>query len=85
MINIGRYILPVICGLLISVSATMLDVAAKVGEEAGVAPGPLLIVMLLAIALMTWLHLKRLASDILMLVLAGGASLLLLSILGPPA
>ena len=60
-------------------------VAAKVGEEAGVAPGPLLIVMLLAIALMTWLHLKRLASDILMLVLAGGASLLLLSILGPPA
>lgn len=85
VINIGRYILPVICGLLISVSATMLDVAAKVGEEAGVAPGPLLIVMLLAIALMTWLHLKRLASDILMLVLAGGASLLLLSILGPPA
>jgi len=38
MVNIGTYMLPVICGLLIQVSASMLEVSETVGEASGVRP-----------------------------------------------
>lgn len=78
VVNISRYILPVICGLLISVSATMLGVAADVGVGAGIDPFVLILVLIAAIASMTLLHLRNLVSDLLMLLVAGGVSLAVL-------
>lgn len=76
--NIGHFILPVICGLLVSVCATMFHVSADVGETAGV-PALLLVgVMVAAIVVMTWLYLRTRTPDLLMLLLAGGASLAVL-------
>lgn len=79
VINIGRYILPVICGLLISVSATMLNVSAEVASGAGLAATPVLWVSLAGIAVMTVLHLRRRVPDLVMLLLAGLVSLLVLA------
>lgn len=75
VINIGNYILPVICGLLVSVSATMLLVSAEVGRAAGASPTILLWVVVAAIAGMAVLHLRRLVPDLLMLLVGGAASL----------
>lgn len=78
VVNIGHYILPVICGLLISVCATMFHVSADVGETAGVPALPLLGSMLAAIVLMTWLHLRTRVPDLLILIAAGAFSLTML-------
>ena len=82
VIGIGRYILPVICGLLISVSATMLEVSALVGRGAGIEPHLLLPVAVGAIAFMTWLHVKKLLPDLAMLLAAGTLSLVILLLVG---
>lgn len=82
VIGIGRYILPVICGLLISVSATMLEVSALVGRGAGIEPHLLLPVAVGAIAFMTWLRVKKLLPDLAMLLAAGALSLVILLLVG---
>lgn len=81
IINIGNYILPVICGLLVSVSATMLLVSAEVGRSAGASPTVLLWLMLAAIAGMAVLHLRKLVPDLLMLFVGGAVSLAVLMLL----
>ena len=80
VVAIGRYIPPVICGLLISVCATMLVVATEVVEESGHDPAPILWFTLVGLAVMTWLHLGNRAKDVLMLLLAGGVSLVALGV-----
>ena len=80
VVSIGNYILPVICGLLVSVSATMLEVSAGVGADAGVAAPPLLWISLVAIVVMTWLHLRKIVPDLVMLLVAGMISLVALGL-----
>ncbi|WP_297747655.1 chromate transporter [uncultured Tessaracoccus sp.] len=81
VVGIGRYILPVICGLLVSVSATMLEVSTEVGRRAGIAPPVMLIVAVVAIAVMTCLHLRKVVPDLVMLLTAGAVSLLIIELL----
>jgi chromate transporter len=76
--SIGAYILPVICGLLIAVSATMLEVSAHVAEDAGADPVTVLWLSLGAVVVMTVLHVRRLVPDLVMLAVAGIVSLLAL-------
>lgn len=75
-VAVGRYILPVICGLLVSVSAQMLGVAAEVGRDAGVSTTQLLLASLGAVVVMAWLHIRRIVPDLIMLATAGTVSLL---------
>lgn len=78
--NIGRYILPVICGLLIGVSFTMLDVSAEVAESAGLSPLMVVLVSSGGIAALTLIHLKKWLPDIVMIILCGAFSLIGLSL-----
>lgn len=80
MINIGRYILPVICGLLIQVCATMLEVSAGVGEAAGLSATPLTWVTIGAIAVLTVVHMKKLIPDTLVLLACGVISVVVLGV-----
>jgi chromate transporter len=80
MVNIGTYILPVICGLLIQVCATMLEVSATVAASAGIPSTPLIWVMLVVVVILTVAHLHRLVPDTLMLTVCGLASLVMLSL-----
>lgn len=82
VVNIGRYILPVICGLLVSVCATMFHVSTDIAEGAGIQPGTFLTVLVLAVAVLTLLHLWTRVPDLLMLLVAGGASLCWLLVSG---
>ncbi|MDO5721871.1 MAG: chromate transporter [Actinomycetaceae bacterium] len=78
--NIGRFILPVICGLLIGVSFTMLDVSAEVAHSAGVSPLLVVIVSIIAIVALTVIHVKKWAPDIIMIIVCGVVSLVGLSL-----
>ena len=80
MVNIGTYMLPVICGLLIQVSASMLEVSETVGEASGVSATPLLWVCLAVIAGLSVLHLKKLVPDMAMLFVSAAVSLLALAL-----
>ncbi|MCL3862143.1 chromate transporter [Actinotalea sp. K2] len=73
--DIGLYILPVICGLLISTSAAMLNAAARVTEAAD-APTPLVIwFSLIGIVVVTRLRHRRTVPDVLLLAACGAVSL----------
>lgn len=78
MMNIGIYMLPVICGLLVQVSASMLEVSIAVGTSANVSPTPMLWLKIIIIAGLTYLHLYKLVPDMVMLVGCGLLSLVLL-------
>jgi hypothetical protein len=80
MVNIGRYIMPVICGLLIQVCASMLEVSAGVAESAGIAATPLTWVTLAVVAVLSYVHLKALVPDTVLLLACGAASLLVLGL-----
>lgn len=73
--SIGTYILPVICGLLIAVAATMLEVSAAVAVDTRVGPTVVLWASIAAIAVMTWLHVGKRVPDLAMLAVAGLLSL----------
>nr|NLD40665.1 hypothetical protein [Actinomycetales bacterium] len=78
VVNVARFILPVICGLLIHVSASMLDVSAEVAADAGLSGQAVLWVSLAAIAGMTVLHVRRMVPDLAMLLVCGAVSLAVL-------
>lgn len=78
--SIGTYILPVICGLLVAVSATMLEVSAGVARSAGKDPTVVLWASVAALVVMTWLHLRTKVPDLLLLAVAGVISLVLLGL-----
>lgn len=80
MVNIGIYILPVICGLLVTVSATMFDVATTVAAEAGFAAQPVLIVLAVATMVLTWVHLRTRIPDLVLLAGCAAASLVILGL-----
>lgn len=80
MVNIGRYIMPVICGLLIQVCASMLEVSASVAKSAGIAATPLTWVTLAVVAVLAYVHLKELVPDTVLLLGCGAASLLVLGV-----
>lgn len=79
MKNIGTFMLPVICGLLIQVSASMLEVSIAVGESANISTTPMLWVCMSVIAGLSVLHIRKLLPDMAMLL---GCALISLLILG---
>jgi chromate transporter len=73
--DIGRYILPVICGLLITTSVSMLNASADVSARVG-APIPLVLwASLVGIAVVTWLRHRRTLPDVVLLLACGALSL----------
>jgi chromate transporter len=80
MVNIGRYMLPVICGLLLQVSASMLEVSESIAASHGISASPLLWVSVVTIAGLTVLHLRKLVPDLALLVACGAASVLVLGL-----
>jgi len=80
MVNIGTYMLPVICGLLIQVSASMLEVSAQVGESADIPATPLLWVCVVAVVLLSLLHIRKLVPDMAMLAVCAVASVVVLGL-----
>lgn len=73
--DIGLYILPVICGLLISTSAAMLNAAARVSDAAQ-APTVLVVwVSIIGVAVVTWLRHRRTVHDVVLLTACGAISL----------
>lgn len=80
MKNIGTFMLPVICGLLIQVSASMLEVSVAVGQSAGISASPLLWVSVVLIAALSVLHIRKLVPDMAMLVACALISLLVLGL-----
>ena len=81
VVGIGRYILPVICGLLVSVAVTMVEISTAVMVDAGAPRVPAVAVLLAAAALMTVLHVRRLVPDLVLLGAAGAASLAALALI----
>lgn len=73
--DIGLYILPVICGLLITTSLSMLNAGADVSIRAGVQPWLTLWLSLAATVLVTWLRHRRSVHDAVLILLCGAASL----------
>ena len=69
-----------ICGLLIGVSFTMLDVSAHVAESAGVWPLLVVLMSIVGIAALTLIHVKKWVPDIVMIILCGALSLIGLSL-----
>lgn len=80
MKNIGTLMLPVICGLLIQVSASMLEVSVAVGQSAGISPSPLLWVSVVLIAALSVMHIRKLVPDMAMLFACALISLLVLGL-----
>lgn len=78
VVGIGRYILPVICGLLVSVAATMLEVSAGVMDAVVHPVAPALWVLVAGAAVLTVLHVRKLAPDLVLLAVAGVLSLVAL-------
>ena len=81
VVGIGRYILPVICGLLVTVAVTMVEISTAVMVDAGAPRVPAVAVLLAAAALMTVLHVRRLVPDLVLLGAAGAASLAALALI----
>ncbi len=75
VVAIGHYILPVICGLLLTVCATMLEIAVEVIGETGQPVSPWLWGSVVAIVVMLWGHITKRVPDLVMLAVAGAISL----------
>lgn len=72
--DIGAYILPVICGLLVTTSVSMLDASADVADRAGVAPAPVVALSVVGVAVATALRHRRTLPDLAVLALCGTVS-----------
>lgn len=69
--NIIRFILPVICGLLITTSFAMLNVAVEVADSAGAPPAGAAWLSLGAIPAVVWLRHKNLVHDLVLIAVCG--------------
>lgn len=76
--NIGRYILPVICGLLLSTSASMLISNAQIGTRAGLPATAVIAASLALVATISWLHHHWRVPDLILLSGAGALTLIAL-------
>ncbi len=73
--NLGRYVLPVICGLLATTSVSMLNEVAEIANRADL-PAPAIVWPLVpAIAGVIWLRHRKLLHDVFLLLICGGISL----------
>lgn len=79
--NLKQYILPVICGMLLSTSCSMLHEACKITGEKGIPNGVALIVILCCVALLRVLHKKFHIHDIILLLACAGIALASLTLL----
>lgn len=75
MQRLGAFILPVICGLLVTTSCAMVVANAEIAERAQIAPTPVAWGSVLGAAALWWLHRRFGLHDLVLLALAGGASL----------
>lgn len=85
MVNVGRYILPVICGLLLTTSVSMVLANAEIAERGGLAGAPVAWATLAGFAVMAWLQARWRVHDLVLLAAAGLATLTVLSLLAPVA
>lgn len=79
--NLGTHILPVICGLLISTSLSMVLANVDIGRASGVSPALMAWASILSVAGLWWLHHRHQLHDLALLGLGGGVSLLALTLL----
>lgn len=68
LVYVGQYILPVICGLLLAVSLTMLNVNAEVSAQADLSGAACIVISVLAVVAVTVIHVKRWVPDIAILL-----------------
>lgn len=80
MVNLGRYILPVICGLLLTTSVSMINANVHIGQSAAVAAPLVAWGTIAAVGLMWFLHWRFRTHDLILLAAAGAASLGLLAV-----
>jgi chromate transporter len=78
--NLSNYILPVICGLLITTSISMVLASVSIGGSSGIPAAPMAWALVTATALMWWVHRRVGLPDLPVLVAGGAASLLLMSL-----
>lgn len=78
MVNLGRFILPVICGLLLTTSVSMVLANAEIAVRGGVAPAPVAWASLLAVGVMWWVQRRFRVPDLVLLAAAGVTSLVVL-------
>ena len=78
--NIAAYILPVICGLLASTSVSLLHASADIAEGAGVPPVWAVVGSVLLAFVVPVIHRVAKVPDIVLILVFGGASLALLSL-----
>ena len=78
--RLGSYILPVICGLLLTTSCAMVNANADIGAHAGLPASALAWGTLLSLAALWWAHRRWHLNDLVALAVAGGTSLVVLSI-----
>lgn len=78
MVNLGRFILPVICGLLLTTSVSMLLANAEIAERGGVAPSPVAWASLIGVGVMWWAQHRFRLHDLALLAGAGLTSLVVL-------
>lgn len=81
MVNLGRFILPVICGLLLSTSVSMIIANAEIAERAHVAAAPVAWGTLAAVGVLWALRHRARIHDLLLLAGAGAASLIVLALM----
>lgn len=79
--NLKRYILPVICGMLLSTSCSMLYEASKITSSKGIPALPVLAVMALWVGALRWLHKRFHIHDLILLLGSAAVSLAGLMIL----
>lgn len=85
MVNVGRFILPVICGLLLTTSVSMVLANAEIAERGGLSGTPVAWATLAAVAIMAVLQARHGVHDLILLAAAGLTSLTVLSVLAPVA
>lgn len=78
MVNLGRYILPVICGLLMTTSVSMVLANVEIAARAGVGSTPVAWATLIAVGAMWWAQAKFRLHDLAVLGTAGVTSLVVL-------
>lgn len=76
--NLGIHILPVICGLLLTTSLSMVLANVEIGTGVGIAAPLTAWASLAGVALLWWLHHRFQLHDLILLALGGGTSLLAL-------
>lgn len=79
--RLGAYILPVICGLLVTTSLSMVKASMDIARHADIAGAPVGWASLAAVGLLWWAQSRWKLADLVLLAVAGGCSVTVLLIL----